>query len=636
MACVKRFPMIAQLGVESGGRSRRHIEQNLLKPGRGITASCGGRSSFRQPCALAQRQGELAYTCEETGLAWTIAFPDERTFIVRLHRAGGRLGGDGEPFFHMVFSPAICPVSVWGDWLGDKPFPMPRTAGAGLFDVPEVSVDYRLPLLLHFPDYGALKVSCANAAVFARQTMSADPGEMGLNLGCRNTGYHTSRVAYHRGQVEVSFHAREAIEQVELVFHVEPEHYPQLEGVDFSGRQWDGLKRCWQNSFTLNPETLSMGDNPVLHGIAHLAIHFKSDVSVFTPPLLEGLSLHKFFRRALEITFRDCVGESGEINSRHATAAGRQRTGNFGFFDANISNLIALHNYVAATGDWSLVRENLANIRRAGQFLMALDTDGDGILELPFDGNAFREDRECRNWWDNFSFGHKDGFINLLAYRGLGNLAILLERIEGEQEMVRRIRALRSRFATNFHRIFFNPDTGMHAGWISADGRVHDYLFTFISAMAINQGLVEPALARTILQTLLERLRAEGYGQWKWGIPGPLKSVSESDGHIWAPMQRWGSYENGGLCGQTAYHFLEALYRSGLHEQADEILFAMLDTFEHEPTHSGVFTGYLRSADWRTREGIPCGYNYLADNYYFLLAAVTGHFAKLMPAVSRP
>lgn len=644
MACAKRFPMIAQLGVESGGRTKRHVEQNLLKPGLGGTACCEGKGSFGQPCLMQHSAEEVVYRAGAgagaeagaggaarggAGLDWRIVFRDERTFVVRLRREGGRVDGE---FFRIAFSTEICPVSVWGDVVTDRPFP-PKAEGS-VFDVPDITVDYRAgtPLLLHFPDYGAMKVTCENPSISARQTMSADPGEVGLNLGCTNTGYHTRRRALHCGTVTVSFHAQEEVDEVELVFSVEKEHYPQMEGVDFSDAKWDGLKRCWQNSFTLDPRTLSMGDNIMLHGIAHLAIHFKSDMSVFTPPLLEDLPLQKFFHRVLEITFRDCVGDSGEIHARHASPEKRGKSSDFGFFDANISNLIALYNYIAATGDWSIAREHLENIRRAGKFLLALDRDGDGILELPYDGNAFREDRECRNWWDNFPFGHKDAFINLLAYRGLGNLAEILQKL-GQDEDAKDIARLRERFAASFHRMFFNPATGVHCGWVSADGRMHDYMFTFISSMAINEGLVEEELSRQILGTLLAKLRAEGYGQWKWGIPGPLISVSEADGHIWEPMQRWGSYENGGFCGQTAYHFIQALYQVGMREQADEILFAMMATFEKEFTHSGAFPGYMRSVDWRTKEGIPCGYNYLADNYYFLLAAVTGHYGRKMPGI---
>lgn len=186
-----------------------------------------------------------------------------------------------------------------------------------------------------------------------------------------------------------------------------------------------------------------------------------------------------------------------------------------------------------------------------------------------------------------------------------------------------------------FDRTFRAP-SGVHAGWVDADGRMHDYMFTFISSMAINLGLVQGDDARCILRRLLAKLRAEGYGAWEWGIPGPLIPVSEADVGAWMPMQRWGSYENGGFCGMTAQHLIQALYTAGMRDQADEILFSLLSTYEREPTHSGVFPGYMRSIDWRTVEGRPCGYNYLADNYHFLLAGITGHHRIAPPALPAP
>jgi hypothetical protein len=98
-------------------------------------------------------------------------------------------------------------------------------------------------------------------------------------------------------------------------------------------------------------------------------------------------------------------------------------------------------------------------------------------------------------------------------------------------------------------------------------------------------------------------------------------------------MQRWGSYENGGMCGMTAQHFISALYCVGLRDDADAILFTMLGTFEREATHSGLFPGYMKSADWRTKEGLPCGYNFLADNYHFMLSGITGHHSVKPPVL---
>ncbi|HBC88475.1 MAG TPA: hypothetical protein DCZ94_16120 [Lentisphaeria bacterium] len=119
-----------------------------------------------------------------------------------------------------------------------------------------------------------------------------------------------------------------------------------------------------------------------------------------------------------------------------------------------------------------------------------------------------------------------------------------------------------------------------------------------------------------------ERLgRSLGY-DGRHGVPGNLVPCNPSDTLNWKTMSAWGNYENGGCCGMAAGHFIKALYRAGLKSDADRILFAMMDTFENEPTHSGLMPGYGRSIDWRTREGRPCGYNYLADNYYFLAAAM--------------
>ena len=160
------------------------------------------------------------------------------------------------------------------------------------------------------------------------------------------------------------------------------------------------------------------------------------------------------------------------------------------------------------------------------------------------------------------------------------------------KEEVAKVKAHIKKFERNFNKVFFNKSTGVYAGWVSKDGKVHDYMFTFISAMAINEGLVDLKRARDILEKMLDRMNEIGYESFKYGIPGPLYPVAKKDRCTWEPMCKWGVNENGGLCGQTAYHFIQALYNAGLKKEADKILFTMLDTFENNPTHSGVFPGY--------------------------------------------
>ena len=126
-------------------------------------------------------------------------------------------------------------------------------------------------------------------------------------------------------------------------------------------------------------------------------------------------------------------------------------------------------------------------------------------------------------------------------------------------------------------------------------------------------------------------MEQNGYGEFKYGVPGNAIPVHLDDRSDWAPMADWGHYQNGGFCGQTAYHFILALYRAGLRDKADKILFNLLETFETLPTQSGLTTRFTESWDWRTRQGLPCGYNYLADNYVFLLAAIQGYFGMELP-----
>jgi hypothetical protein len=348
-------------------------------------------------------------------------------------------------------------------------------------------------------------------------------------------------------------------------------------------------------------------------------MHWKSDMALYTPALLPGLTLHDFFRNALKQTFEDCTDAEGHI-------------GSYGW-ENKAAVLTALHAHLLATGDWDFAREHLPVLKRILRAALARDLDGDGLLEAPFHGNRFEENRASLNWWDDFAFGHKDAFANLVYHQAFRRIGGVLRGL-GETALSDELAAFTARTRRRFHSTFFNSKSGLYAGWISLDGRMHDYAFTFITAMAVTEGLVPGTRrARAMMKRLLVLLDQQGYGEFRYGVPGPARPVAPEDRTQWPPMSDWGRYENGGFCGQTAYPFLMALYATGLRAEADRILFNMLDTFERLPTHSGLNPGYCKSWDWRTKDGLPCGYNYLADNYVFLLAAVQGHFHAPLPAL---
>lgn len=621
VALAKDFPMISYLGIESGGRSRRLLDRSLLRPGLGGTVVCGNTNSFGLKAHASQNGNKVSYpsipfekgqlrNCE-------IEATSERSFTIQVNSENGNFQGE---FFKIATAPDISPVTIWAERSSEIPSNQ-YDREVSFYSAEVRKFSWKLPAILHFPDYGLVRVEAADTNIYMQEHFVPDYSNMGLALGPFNRSEHSGYRAITLGSIVLSFYSEEAVSNAKISFTVLDENYPKIAGCDFSDSKFDGLKRCWQNAFPVNPDEQCMGDNLLLSGIAHLSTIFKADMNVFTPALPGKESVSNALQRTMEITF------SERVNKETGRVAG------YGWETTEVS-LITLYDYLLATNDWELVKRNLANIRMAVKSVMATDTDGDGIMESPFDGNRFTQHRASLNWWDDFAFGHKDAYVNVLAYRALMEMRDMFTILKLDDD-VKEITAFTDRFRTMFHKTFFNPKTGVYGGWISQDGKMHDYMFTFINGMAINYGLVDKELSKSILQKLLTQLEKEGY-DFVYGVPGPAIEVAKEDRGTWDEMTRWGRYENGGLCGQVAYHFIQALYNAGMREKADEILFKMMATFEREYTHSGLFPAYLRSVDWRTKGGEPCGYNYLADNYYFLLAAVTGYYGIKFPELKKP
>lgn len=617
----KDFPMMSYFSIESGGRSRRPLDRSLLRPGQGGTVVSGDQNSFGVKAKSTSSGNHVNYASIPFGNGevrnCAVEATSNRSFTVEVSGEKGKIHGE---FFKIATAPDISPVTVWAERSPEKPSNQYDRA-VSFYSAEVRKFSWKLPLILHFPDYGLVRVEAADTNAYMQEHFVPDYSNMGLALGPFNRGPHSGYRAVTLGSLILSFHSKSPVEDAKISFTILDENYPKIAGCDFSDSRFDGMKRCWQNAFPVNPDEQCMGDNLLLSGVAHLAMIFKSDMNVFTPALPGKESVSDALGRALELTF------STRINPKTG------RIDDYGWESTEVC-LVSLYNYLLKTNDWSLVNRNLENIRKAVKSVMATDTDGDGIMESPYHGNRFENDRVSLNWWDDFAFGHKDAYVNVIAYLALTNMKEMLKLL-GLKEDVAAIDTFNERFKKVFHKTFFNPQTGVYAGWVSQDGRMHDYMFTFINGMAINYGLVDQELAKSILQKLLAQLEKEGY-DFVYGVPGPAMEVAKEDRGTWDEMTRWGRYENGGLCGQVAYHFIQALYNAGMREKADEILFKMMATFEREYTHSGLFPAYLRSVDWRTKGGEPCGYNYLADNYYFLLAAVTGHYGIKYPELRRP
>jgi hypothetical protein len=371
------------------------------------------------------------------------------------------------------------------------------------------------------------------------------------------------------------------------------------------------------------------------------AVYPYGEMALFTPPLIPGhLTVWDLIRQTLDRYVSTFLGY-GQAGYKPFDGPPVENTQDF--LDAKPSLLVAACRYVTGAEDFGWLERNYHRLKEWADAMLAEDRDGDGLLEYYLSGNSgsYEQTRECpkirpANWWDTIGFGHKDAYSNALAYRAFRGMANLAHGLRQDKD-AERYTLQSEKIRNNYFKTFYNPATGVLAGWKSADGRLHDYYFTFVNGIAISYGLVPEREANAIMDRMQAKFKEVGYNRFDLGLPGNLVPVRKEDyvhlDHtVGGPELEDGSdgfqiYENGGATACWAYFYIQALYKLGRREEADAILFPMLESFD-----KGEFQGVGpngRTKDWRAWDGTCWGYEgLLVDAYYTLLAVVTGHLAK--------
>ena len=102
-------------------------------------------------------------------------------------------------------------------------------------------------------------------------------------------------------------------------------------------------------------------------------------------------------------------------------------------------------------------------------------------------------------------------------------------RHAAQRDDAARYHAAAEKLRAAYFDAFYNPATGVLAGWRSADGQLHDYNFLFVNGIAIHYGLVPKDKANAIMDRLLAKMKAVGYTRFDLGLPGNLISVARKD-----------------------------------------------------------------------------------------------------------
>jgi hypothetical protein len=467
------------------------------------------------------------------------------------------------------------------------------------------SVD--MPAILHFPDQGSFRISATPAVTALGYTTSS--GDLGDNQAkiVRVTlpgATAEKRVVTYRWEVAAI--------------------HPKIAGLDADAR-FDGFRRNWLNIFQLAPRWRALANHAASDTCAFCYYEY-ADIAARTPALAKDLQALDLVRQTLD---RIMGG---------ANAYGMPGHGDFPEFSADTypSLLIAACDCANASAGQpdAWVKTRYARLQAWADKMLGTVHNAEGLVEYSLSGNSGSWPAQLKfrpaNWWDTIGFAHEDAYANALAYRALNEMAEVAGQTKHLEDQAR-YRAAADRIQAAYFKTFYNPETGVLAGWRSADGQLHDYYFPWVNGMAIHYGLVPGDKANAIMSRLLARMKEVGYTRFDLGLPGNLIPVALKDyvdhnprfggGHLEDNSDAFQRYENGGATACFAYFTLAALYDLDRVQEGDQILLPLLGAFARGGFQGRGDNGM--SKDWKAWDGSCWGYEgFLTDNYYALLAVL--------------
>ncbi|MBI2299998.1 MAG: hypothetical protein HYU66_13835 [Armatimonadetes bacterium] len=591
-------PSIAFLALDAFGQGK--LDRNLLK-GRGGDLVGGtweaAVGSSEAPFTISRRGHALSYKGIRLGALETVdwrftVLPRGLKLAIDRKVADTHLSTDSSPL-RLLFDAAVTP-----------PSPMGRLARRGAM---------AFPVLLHFPDHGTLLVRAGGVAPSWAYTARRGEREVELDLQAGSRVDAANAVTWQeagRYQTRLDFTMHEV--------------YPEKARVDAEPKL-AGLRRGWLNHLQFRPDMGCFSNNAVSDTVQFCFYEY-ADQAYFTPPLFDDFTALDLVRTTLDSVFDGVQPLYGSDTSI--------------FMDSDPAVVIAAWDYVAGRHDGKWLGRRIKFIEKSADHILAMDQDGDGLSESVRDGNSGSGGNGAgqwsSNWWDVISFGWKDAYCIALDYRAFRCMADLERRL-GNRVKSAKYHQAAERIKALYWSVFYNPATGILAGWQSKDGELHDYWFLWVNGIAISYGLVTPEQGNAIVDRLQAKIKEVGYTNFRIGLPGNLVPVKRCDyaangvlgqPHLDDGSDSFQSYENGGATGSFAYFYLQALYTLGRTQEADAIFDAMLEGYRDGVFQNGVGTG----VDWKRWDGTPCGYEgLLTDTYYALSAYLTGKLGRGVP-----
>lgn len=471
----------------------------------------------------------------------------------------------------------------------------------------------RLPALIHFPDMGTFSIFSDRDNV--------------------NVSYDASRMKGNNYISVVLPPASKQQPEVTYTFSV-TSVYPDFPGVEQD--KFAGFRRNYLNLYQVNPRLQVLANNSCSDPCA-FTLFLSSMLALKTPALADSLMALDLLRMSVEryLNGMKAYGMSG-YNSMWEDANASADNSNsqpYDYLDTYPSLVISACNYIKGTGDTRWAEKYYKKIKEWIDTQMKRDYDKNGLVEYELSGNSGSWNGIVRpaNWWDTIGFGHEDAFSNAITYNALNLMTEVADMI-GEKNDAILYRRLATRLKSAYFKTFYNPATGIIAGWKSSDGKLHDYYFLMVNSMAVYYGLIPDETVKDIMMKLWIKMEQAGFSDFTLGLPGNLIPVRRED--YTHPDPRWGGgkrddgsdafqrYENGGASLNWSFFTLKAFQKAGLKEQYGEIADGLLKAINDGSFQGSCYESEM-TKDWKAWNGDCWGYEgFLCDGFLALLAMI--------------
>jgi hypothetical protein len=354
-----------------------------------------------------------------------------------------------------------------------------------------------------------------------------------------------------------------------------------------------------------------------------------------TPPMADSLTALDLLRMSVErylsgMKAYGMFGYNGTWEDENASVD-NSKAQPYDYLDTYPSLVISACNYIKGSKDLKWAEQYYPLIKEWMDRQMKRDYNKNGLVEYELSGNSGSWNGVVRpaNWWDTIGFGFEDAFSNALTYDAL-NLMAMVAEIIGKKDDAGLYHQLSEKMKGAYFKTFYNPTTGILAGWKSKDGKLHDYYFLMVNSMAVYYNLVPEEKVKDVMLTLWNKMQEVGFNDFTLGLPGNLVSVRKED--YTHPDPRWGGgkkedgsdafqrYENGGASLNWSYYTLKAFNKAGLSKQFEEIADGLLKAINEGEFQGSCSEGGM-TKDWKAWNGDCWGYEgFLCDGYLVLLA----------------